>query len=148
MATIALGGIGAHTSSGLESDLHNGVEFAPAFVIGAIAVLTNAAAGAVPIGLAIERLVRGDGKRVANAVIAAALGCGFASVLNAWITSNYAPRRLLSELARHLGSGTTPPLHIYLVTEKIRPRLQRPAEPAHLHLGLRRRVRHRHADKR
>ncbi|HWG28066.1 lysylphosphatidylglycerol synthase transmembrane domain-containing protein [Actinospica sp.] len=116
MATIALGGIGAHTSSGLESDVHNGVEFAPAFILGAITVLTNAATVAIPVGLAIERLVRGDGKHVANAVIAAAVGCGITSVLNVWITSSYAPGWLLSELTRHLGSGTTPPLHIYLVT--------------------------------
>jgi uncharacterized membrane protein YbhN (UPF0104 family) len=113
---VALGKIGVHTTSGLESDLHSGVEIAPAFVLSGILVLTNVATVVVPIGLAIERLVRGDGVGVADAVLAAALACGLATVLNLWITSSYAPGWLRSELTRHVNSGTTSPLHIYLAT--------------------------------
>ena len=116
VATVMLGQIGAHTTSGLESDLHSGAQFAPVFVIGAVAVLTNVATAVVPIGLAIERLVRGDGGRVGDAVIAAALGCGVTGGLNVWITSRHAPHWLMAELTRHLDSGATAPLHIYLAT--------------------------------
>ena len=115
-ATVALGQIGAHTTSGLESDLHSGAQFAPVFVISAVAVLTNVATAVIPVGLAIERLVRGDGGRVADAVIAAAFGCGVTGGLNVWITSSHAPHWLTAELTRHLDSGATTPLHIYLAT--------------------------------
>jgi glycosyltransferase 2 family protein len=113
---LLLGKIGVQTTSGLESDIHNGVELAPSFLLGSITVLTNILTAIIPVGLAIERLVRRDGKRVADAVIAAALAYGFSSLLNLWIESSFAPHWLLSELTRHVSSGTTTPLHIYITT--------------------------------
>jgi len=113
---LILGKIGVQTTSGLESDIHNGVQLAPSFLLGGITVLTNITTAIIPVGLAVERLVRRDGKRVADAVIAAALAYGVSSLLNFWIESSYAPRWLLSELTRHLNSGTTSPLHIYIAT--------------------------------
>lgn len=116
VAAVALGEIGVHTTSGLESDLRSGVQFAPVFLLGGVTVLTNIATAVIPVGLAVERLVRRDGKRVADAVIAAVLGCGITSVLNIWITSSHAPGWLMTELTRRLDAGTTVPLHIYLAT--------------------------------
>jgi len=113
---LILGKIGVQTTSGLESDIHNGVQLAPSFLLGGITVLTNITTAIIPVGLAVERLVRRDGKRVADAVIAAALAYGVCSLLNFWIESSYAPRWLLSELTRHVNSGTTSPLHIYIAT--------------------------------
>ena len=113
---IALGKIGVDTTSGLESDLHSGVQFAPAFVLSGITVLTNVATSIIPVGLAIERLVRGDGRGVADAVLTAALAFGFTSGLNLLITASYAPGWLRTELTRHVSSGTSAPLHVYLAT--------------------------------
>ena len=116
VVVLLLGKIGVQTTSGLESDIHNGVELAPSFLLSSITVLTNILTAVIPVGLAIERLVRRDGKRVADAVIAAALAYGVSSLLNLWIESSFAPHWLLSELTRHVSSGTTTPLHIYITT--------------------------------
>ena len=116
VVVLLLGKIGVQTTSGLESDIHNGVELAPSFLLSSITVLTNILTAIIPVGLAIERLVRRDGKRVADAVIAAALAYGLSSLLNVWIESSFAPHWLLSELTRHVSSGTTTPLHIYITT--------------------------------
>lgn len=87
VTVVTLGWIGVHTTSGLESDIHDGAAFAPAFLLGGVTVLTNVATALALVGLAIERLVRRDGRRVAGAVIAAALAYGIASLLNLWISS-------------------------------------------------------------
>lgn len=116
IVVLALGKIGGQTTSGLESDIHSGVQLAPTFLLGSITVLTNITTAIIPVGLAVERLYRRDGKRVADAVIAAALAYGITSLLNLWIESSYAPDWLLTELTRHVNSGTTSPLHIYIAT--------------------------------
>ncbi|HWG24734.1 lysylphosphatidylglycerol synthase transmembrane domain-containing protein [Actinospica sp.] len=116
VVVLLLGRIGVQTTSGLESDIHNGVQLAPSFLLGGITVLTNITTAIIPVGLAVERLVRRDGKRVADAVIAAALAYGLTSLLNFWIESSFAPKWLLTELTRHVNSGTTSPLHIYIST--------------------------------
>jgi len=113
---LLLGRIGVQTTSGLESDIHNGVQLAPSFLLGGVTVLTNILTATIPVGLAVERLARRDGKRVADAVIAAALAYGVTSLLNIWIQSSFAPHWLLTELTRHVNSGTTSPLHIYIST--------------------------------
>ncbi|HEX4787277.1 MAG TPA: lysylphosphatidylglycerol synthase domain-containing protein, partial [Actinospica sp.] len=116
VVVLLLGKIGVQTTSGLESDIHNGVALAPAFLLNGITVLTNIMTAVIPVGLAIERLARRDGRRVADAVIAAALAYGLSSLANLWITSSYAPGWLVGELTRRINSGTTTPLHIYIAT--------------------------------
>ena len=116
VVVLLLGRIGVQTTSGLESDIHNGVQLAPSFLLSGITVLTNIITAIIPVGLAVERLARRDGKRVADAVIAAALAYGLTSLLNFWIESSFAPKWLLTELTRHVNSGTTSPLHIYIST--------------------------------
>ena len=116
VVVLALGKIGVQTTSGLESDIHNGAALAPSFLLNGITVLTNVITAIIPVGLGIERLVRRDGRRVADGVIAAALAYGLSSLLNLWIESTYAPSWLLAELTRHVNQGTTSPLHIYITT--------------------------------
>jgi uncharacterized membrane protein YbhN (UPF0104 family) len=113
---LFLGRVGVQTTSGLESDIHNGVQLAPPFLLNGITVITNITTAVIPVGLAVERLVRRDTRRVADAVIAAALAYGVTFMLNVWIRSSFAPSWLLTELTRHVNSGTTSPLHIYLAT--------------------------------
>lgn len=113
---VALGKIGVQTTSGLESDIHSGAQVAPAFLLAGITVLANIVTAVIPVSLAVESLVRRDGRRVADAVIAAALAFSLSNALNIWIRSSFAPKWLLEELTRHIGSGTTLPLHIYITT--------------------------------
>jgi uncharacterized membrane protein YbhN (UPF0104 family) len=113
---LALGGIGTQTSTGVESDIRNGAHLSPQFLLAGVTVLTGIAAALVPVGVAIERLIRRDGKRVADAVIAGVLACGASGLLNLWIRSRSAPRWLPAELTYRLSSGTTQPLHVYIAT--------------------------------
>jgi tRNA A-37 threonylcarbamoyl transferase component Bud32 len=116
VVVVTLGKFGVHTTSGVETDVHDGVELAPSFLLGGITVLMNITTAVIPIGLAVERLLLRDGRRVADAVIAAVLTCGTTALLNVWITSAYAPRWLLAELTHRLAAGATTPLHVYIAT--------------------------------
>ena len=107
---------GASTTTGLETDIHNSITFAPQLFLSTITLLTNIATAVIPVGLAVERLYRHEGRRVADGVIAAAIAYLGASLLNLWIDSNTSPDWLSEVLTRHLASSTTTPLHVYIAT--------------------------------
>lgn len=107
---------GASTTTGLETDIHNSLTFAPRLFLSTVTLLTNVATAVIPVGLAIERLYRREARRVADAVIAAALAYLAAALLNLWIDSSASPAWLSEVLTRHLNTSTTTPLHVYIVT--------------------------------
>lgn len=107
---------GASTTTGLETDIHNSITLAPQLFLSTITLLTNIATAVIPVGLAIERLYRHEGRRVADGVIAAAIAYLGTSLLNLWIDSNTSPDWLSEVLTRHLASSTTTPLHVYIAT--------------------------------
>ncbi|MGH3416702.1 MAG: TIGR00374 family protein, partial [Actinocrinis sp.] len=107
---------GASTTTGLETDLHNSITLAPQLFLSTITLLTNIATAVIPVGLAVERLYRREGRRVADGVIAAAGAYVGASLLNLWIDSDASPEWLSEVLTRHLASSTTTPLHVYIAT--------------------------------
>jgi len=113
---LALADFGRSATSGLESDIHKNTSFAPAFFISAITVGASLFTALVPVGLGIERLLRRDGRRVADGVIAAALAYALAYGLNVWILSAYAPQWLSAVLTRSLDSGHVSPLHVYVAS--------------------------------
>lgn len=115
VVVVVLGKVGVRTTSGVEYDVHD-VELVPSVLLGGITVLMNIATAAIPVGLAVERLIRRDGRRVADAVIAAFLASGISGALDLWITSRYAPGWLLVELTRRLDHGSSSPLHVYIAT--------------------------------
>ncbi len=107
---------GASTTTGLETDIHNSITLAPQLFLSTITLLTNIATAVIPVGLAVERLYRHEGRRVADGVIAAAIAYLGASLLNLWIDSSASPDWLSEVLTRHLASSTTTPLHVYIAT--------------------------------
>ncbi len=107
---------GASTTTGLETDIHNSITLAPQLFLSTITLLTNIATAVIPVGLAIERLYRREGRRVADGVIAAAIAYLGATLLNTWINSSTSPDWLSEVLTRHLASSTTTPLHVYIAT--------------------------------
>jgi uncharacterized membrane protein YbhN (UPF0104 family)/tRNA A-37 threonylcarbamoyl transferase component Bud32 len=107
---------GASTTTGLETDIHNSITLAPQLFLSTITLLTNIATAVIPVGLAVERLYRHEGRRVADGVIAAAIAYLSATLLNMWIDSGASPDWLSEVLTRHLGSSTTSPLHVYIAT--------------------------------
>lgn len=113
---LALAAIGGQTTTGLETDIHKSISLAPEVFLSTITLLTNIATAAIPVGLAVERLYRHEGRRVADGVISAALAYSSASLLDWWITSSTAPTWLLNVLTRSLSGGHTTPLHVYLAS--------------------------------
>ncbi|MBS2963670.1 flippase-like domain-containing protein [Actinocrinis puniceicyclus] len=107
---------GASTTTGLETDIHNSITLAPQLFLSTITLLTNIATAVIPVGLAIERLYRREGRRVADGVIAAAIAYLIATLLNLWIDSSASTDWLSEVLTRHLGTSTTTPLHVYIAT--------------------------------
>lgn len=107
---------GASTTTGLETDIHNSLTIAPQLFLSTVTLLSNIATAVIPVGLAVERLYRREGRRVADAVIAAAIAYVGAALLNLWIDSDTSPDWLSEVLTRHLNSSTTTPLHVYIVT--------------------------------
>jgi len=107
---------GSGTTTGLETDLHNSITLAPQLFLSTITLVTTLATALIPVGLAIERLYRREGRRVADGVIAAAIAYVSTSLLNLWIDSNASPDWLSEVLTRHLDTSTTSPLHVYIAT--------------------------------
>jgi uncharacterized membrane protein YbhN (UPF0104 family)/tRNA A-37 threonylcarbamoyl transferase component Bud32 len=107
---------GSGTTTGLETDIHNSITLAPQLFLSTITLLTNLATALIPVGLAVERLYRREGRRVADGVIAAAIAYLGASLLNLWIDSTASPEWLSEVLTRHLDTSTTTPLHVYIAT--------------------------------
>jgi uncharacterized membrane protein YbhN (UPF0104 family) len=107
---------GAGTTTGLETDIHNSISIAPQVFLATITLLTNLATALIPIGLGIERLFRGEGRRVADGVIAAAIALLLSTLINLWVVSPAGPHWLVQVLTRHLNASTTSPLHIFLAT--------------------------------
>jgi glycosyltransferase 2 family protein len=113
---LALAAIGGQTTTGLETDIHKSISLAPQVFLSTITLLTNLATAIIPVGLAVERLYRHEGRRVADGVVSAALAYSFATLLDWWITSSSAPTWLLNVLTRSLSGGHTTPLHVYLAS--------------------------------
>jgi len=82
---------GSGTTTGLETDIHNSINLAPQLFLSTITLLTTVATAVIPVGLAVERLYRREGRRVADAVIAAAIAYLFSNLLNLWIDSSAGP---------------------------------------------------------
>ena len=116
VVVLALADFGRSATSGLESDIHKSTSFAPTFFISAITISTSLVTAAVPIGLGVERLLRREGRRVADGVIAAALAYSIAYGLNVWILSDYAPQWLMEIMTLSLENGHVSPLHVYLAS--------------------------------
>lgn len=108
---------GSGTTTGLETDIHNSINLAPQLFLSTVTLLTTVATAVIPVCLAIERLYRREGRRVADAVIAAAIAYLLSNLLNLWIDSPAGPDWLSEVLTRHLDtSTTTTPLHVYIAT--------------------------------
>jgi uncharacterized membrane protein YbhN (UPF0104 family)/tRNA A-37 threonylcarbamoyl transferase component Bud32 len=108
---------GSGTTTGLETDIHNSINLAPQLFLSTITLLTSIATAVIPVGLAVERLYRREGRRVADAVIAAAVAYLLSNLFNWWIDSSVGPKWLSEVLTRHLDtSTTTTPLHVYIAT--------------------------------
>ncbi|MFD3543204.1 YbhN family protein [Streptomyces sp. NPDC058662] len=103
------------TTVGLEEDINKGTGAAPVLLIEVAALVSSIAVLLLPVAFAIERLIKRDGLRIADGVLAAVLAHGVTLATDLWV-SQAAPGTIQEALTRPAGAGgsLTDPVHGYL----------------------------------
>ncbi|WP_238420667.1 lysylphosphatidylglycerol synthase transmembrane domain-containing protein [Streptomyces taklimakanensis] len=102
------------TTAGLEQDIDKGAGQAPLLLIRFAGFASSVAVLIVPVAFAIERLVKRDGLRIADGVLAAVLAHGVSLVTDLWV-AEAAPSSVRDALINPApGGGLTDPVHGYL----------------------------------
>jgi uncharacterized membrane protein YbhN (UPF0104 family)/tRNA A-37 threonylcarbamoyl transferase component Bud32 len=115
VALVLFGVIANGTTVGLASDLTRGGAYAPKFLISLVTAVSSSAIAVVPLGLALERLMRRDGRRVADGVIAATLAYLGGLGLNMLII-HAMPADVKAVLTRSVNHGLSSPFHLYVAS--------------------------------
>ncbi|WP_277038610.1 lysylphosphatidylglycerol synthase transmembrane domain-containing protein [Actinacidiphila oryziradicis] len=111
---LAIAGFAHATTSGVEQDIAKGSTHAPQPLITFAGLTASVAVLIVPIAYAIERLIKRDGLRIADGVLAAVLAHGVSLATDLWV-SDAAPAAIRDALTRDApGGGLTDPVHGYL----------------------------------
>ncbi|MCH0564071.1 lysylphosphatidylglycerol synthase transmembrane domain-containing protein [Streptomyces sp. MUM 2J] len=119
LAIAVLLGIAAFahgTTSGLEQDINKGTGQAPDLLIKIAGLASSIAILLVPVAFAIERLIKRDGLRIADGVLAAVLAHGVTLATDLWV-AKAAPGSIQEALTQPSPSdiqALTDPVHGYL----------------------------------
>ncbi|NGO70437.1 flippase-like domain-containing protein [Streptomyces boncukensis] len=102
------------TTAGLEQDIDKGTEDTPALLINLTGLASSLAVLLVPVAFAIERLIKRDGLRIADGVLAAVLAHGASLAVDLWV-SRAAPESIQDALTKSITpSDSSTPIHSYL----------------------------------
>ncbi|MET9802369.1 lysylphosphatidylglycerol synthase domain-containing protein [Streptomyces sp. NPDC006368] len=102
------------TTSGLEKDISKGTGQAPDVFVQLAGLASSIAVLLVPVAFAIERLIKRDGLRIADGVLAAVLAHGVTLATDLWVARG-APGGIQDALTQpQAGGGLTDPVHGYL----------------------------------
>lgn len=102
------------TTAGLTEDIGKGTKEAPDLLISLTALASSIAVLLVPVAFAIERLIKRDGLRIADGVLAAVLAHGASLAVDLWVTQA-APDSLRDALTKaHTSGDASTPVHSYL----------------------------------
>ncbi|WP_329137801.1 lysylphosphatidylglycerol synthase transmembrane domain-containing protein [Streptomyces sp. NBC_00670] len=104
------------TTSGLEQDINKGTGQAPDLLIKLAGLASSIAILLVPVAFAIERLIKRDGLRIADGVLAAVLAHGVTLATDLWV-AQAAPHSIQEALTQPSPGDThalTDPVHGYL----------------------------------
>lgn len=111
---IGLSAFAHGTTSGLEQDISKGTGQAPDLLVKVAGLISSIAVLLVPVAFAIERLIKRDGLRIADGVLAAVLAHGVTLATDLWV-ARAAPGSIQDALTRaQPGAGLTDPVHGYL----------------------------------
>ncbi|MGW0966131.1 lysylphosphatidylglycerol synthase domain-containing protein [Streptomyces sp. NPDC002516] len=119
LAIVVLLGIAAFahgTTSGLEQDINKGTGQAPDLLIKIAGLASSIAILLVPVAFAIERLIKRDGLRIADGVLAAVLAHGVTLATDLWVAKG-APGSIQEALTQPSPGDVhalTDPVHGYL----------------------------------
>ncbi|MFE7119958.1 YbhN family protein, partial [Streptomyces sp. NPDC057654] len=111
---LALAAFAHSTTAGLEKDIGESTGKAPQLLADFAGLTANIAVFIVPVAFAMERLIKRDGLRIADGVLAAVLAHGVSLATDLWV-ARAAPETISDALTRAAPSGgVTDPVHGYL----------------------------------
>lgn len=113
---LALAAFAHGTTSGLEQDISKGTGRAPDLLIKLAGLASSIAILLVPVAFAIERLIKRDGLRIADGVLAAVLAHGVTLATDLWV-ARAAPDSIQEALTQPSPANVhalTDPVHGYL----------------------------------
>ncbi|MEV4945219.1 lysylphosphatidylglycerol synthase domain-containing protein [Streptomyces sp. NPDC053755] len=111
---VAIAAFAHGTTSGLEQDINKGAGGAPDVFVKIAGLVSSIAVLLVPVAFAIERLIKRDGLRIADGVLAAVLAHGVTLATDLWV-AKAAPGTIQDALTQpQSGGGLTDPVHNYL----------------------------------
>ncbi|MGK4582874.1 flippase-like domain-containing protein [Kitasatospora sp. HPMI-4] len=104
------------TTTGLENDISVNAHRIPSVMSTIAALVSSVAVLAVPLAFAVERLIKRDGLRVADGVLASVLAYGVSLGVDWWVAAGapMAIRDALTQLPPGGGQTLTDPVHGYL----------------------------------
>ncbi|MEU5088291.1 lysylphosphatidylglycerol synthase domain-containing protein [Streptomyces sp. NPDC021356] len=113
---LAIAAFAHGTTSGLEQDINKGTGQAPDLLIKIAGLVSSIAILLVPVAFAIERLIKRDGLRIADGVLAAVLAHGVTLATDLWV-AKAAPGSIQDALTQPSPGNLhalTDPVHGYL----------------------------------
>lgn len=113
---LAIAAFAHGTTSGLEQDINKGTGQAPDLLIKLAGLASSIAILLVPVAFAIERLIKRDGLRIADGVLAAVLAHGVTLATDLWV-ARAAPDSIQEALTQPSPGdihALTDPVHGYL----------------------------------
>ncbi|MGW4232303.1 lysylphosphatidylglycerol synthase domain-containing protein [Streptomyces sp. NPDC004980] len=102
------------TTTGLEDDISKGTDQAPDLLIKLAGLVSSIAVLLVPVAFAIERLVKRDGLRIADGVLAAVLAHGVTLATDLWVARSASGTIRDALTQPQPGDALTDPVHGYL----------------------------------
>ncbi|WP_413801299.1 flippase-like domain-containing protein [Streptomyces iranensis] len=111
---LAIAAFAHGTTAGLEKDIGHGANQAPPLLIDFAGLTAGVAVLVLPVAFAFERLIKRDGLRIADGVLAAVLAHGVSLAMDLWVAGG-APGSLREALTQPAPGGTfSDPVHGYL----------------------------------
>ncbi|NEC63973.1 lysylphosphatidylglycerol synthase domain-containing protein [Streptomyces sp. SID9727] len=117
LAVIVLFSVAAFahgTTTGLEEDINKGTGQAPDLLIKLAGLVSSIAVLLVPVAFAIERLIKRDGLRIADGVLAAVLAHGVTLAADLWVAKSASGTIRDALTQPQPGDAVTDPVHGYL----------------------------------
>ncbi|MGW3658451.1 lysylphosphatidylglycerol synthase domain-containing protein [Streptomyces sp. NPDC005151] len=102
------------TTTGLENDINKGTDQAPDVLIKLAGLVSSIAVLLVPVAFAIERLIKRDGLRIADGVLAAVLAHGVTLATDLWVAKSASGTIQDALTQPQPGAALTDPVHGYL----------------------------------
>ncbi|WP_431774938.1 flippase-like domain-containing protein [Streptomyces cucumeris] len=111
---LAIAAFAHGTTAGLEKDIGHGADQAPPLLIDFAGLTASVAVLVLPVAFAVERLIKRDGLRIADGVLAAVLAHGVSLTTDLWVADG-APESIREALTQPAPGGTfSDPVHGYL----------------------------------